>query len=135
MVETELINSAYVIVGGLIGTSTLTVFPYFMEKGAMEKQQEDIRKKAPDTRTAEENYLLDAKYPGFFAEYKYRFFFGLLSGLGLTFAYLSANVGSIATLSTLQAIIAGVTTSGFLTAVADKIRTVGTTETTKPAVK
>ena len=131
-IEAEFINAAAVIIGGLIGSSALTLFPYFMDKGAVEKQQEAIRRKPETQRTDDEQYLLDMKYPGFMAEYKYRFFFGLLSGLGLTFAYLSSNVGSIGTLDTLQAMISGITTSGFLTAIADKIRS--TTNVSAPVV-
>ena len=125
MVETELINAAAVVAGGLIGSAALTVFPYFMGKGAVEKQQQDIRMKPPETRTPEENYILSAQYPGFMQEYKWRFSFGLLGGLALTFAYLSSNVGTVGTLTTLQAIITGITTFGFLTALVDKIRSSG----------
>ena len=125
MVEAELINAAAVVAGGLIGSSALTVFPYFMGKGAIEKQQEDIRKKPPETRTPEENYLIEAEYPGFLQEYKYRFSFGLLAGLAVSFAYLASNTGNIGTLTTLQALLTGITTSGFLTSVADKMRAFG----------
>lgn len=118
----ELVNVGFIVLGGFIGSSLLTLFPYFMDKKNVEEQQAEIRKKAPEQRTPDENYLLEAKPAGFFSEYKYRFFFGLLAGVGSVLAFLQAGLSEVGNLTTGAAVFSGITASGFFSALADKIR-------------
>jgi len=118
----ELINIGFVIFGGFIGSSIITLFPYFMDKGKLETRQAEIYAKPEATRTPEEQYLLTQKPRGFFEEYKYRFTFGLISGIGITLAFVSQNISTIGTYTSGAAVIAGLTASGFMSALADKIR-------------
>ncbi len=122
--ESELANIGFVVVGGFIGSTMLTLFPYFMEKNAVEKQQSDIRKKPPADRTPEETYILDAVPIGFLAEYKYRFLFGLLAGIGSVLAFLQTDLANVGGMTHGAALFSGMTASGFLSALADKIRAV-----------
>jgi hypothetical protein len=133
LADPELFNLAYVVVGGLIGSSLLTLFPYFNEKKLLEEKQAAIRAKPPETRTPEEQYIIDAKPQGFFEEYKYRFFFGLLAGVGLTLAFLQTGLTNVSGMTPGAAIFSGITASGFLSALADKIRSSGSTITTAVA--
>ena len=121
----EAMNVIAVIAGGVIGSALLTLFPYFMDKAAFEKQVSDIKRKPVEQRTEDEKFLLTLEPQSFFQEYKFRFFFGLLAGVGTVLAWLAGNRASIGTMDTLTALLSGVTTSGFLTAVADKIRSSG----------
>jgi hypothetical protein len=118
----ELVNIGFIIIGGFIGSSLLTLFPYFMDKKKTEELQAEIRKKAPEARTPEENYILESKPAGFFSEFKYRFFFGLLAGIGSVLAFLQAGLGEVGNLTTGAAVFSGITASGFFSALADKIR-------------
>jgi hypothetical protein len=118
----ELLNVAFVIFGGFIGSALVTLFPYFMTKSKREEDLDAIRNKPEANRTPEETYMLNNKLPGFFEEYKYRFTFGLVSGIGLSLAFIQANEGVVTTYTTGQAIFAGLTASGFMSALADKIR-------------
>ena len=122
---TEVLNVIAVIAGGIIGSALLTLFPYFMDKAAFEKQVSDIRRKPEASRTEEEKFLLTMEQQSFFAEYKFRFFFGLLAGVGTVLAWLASNRTSVETMDPLTGLLSGVTTSGFLTAIADKIRSSG----------
>lgn len=122
MADNELAQIIAVIAGGLVGSTILTLFPYFMGKGAIEKQQADIRAKPPEQRTPEEEYLLEIKYPGFWAEYKYRFSFGLLAGVASALASLNTGLEQVATMTGGQAFLFGLGTTGFFTALADRIR-------------
>jgi len=125
MADAELLNVGYVVAGGLIGSLMITLFPYFTDKRAVEIQQSVIRMKQPETRTPEEQYLLDLKYPGFFDEYRFRFFFGLLTGIGATIAFLNSGLTGVSAMTASQAIFAGFTASGMFSALADKIVNVG----------
>ena len=131
MAEQDLINLVFVVIGGLIGSALITLFPYFNGKKALEEQKEAINNKPPETRTPEEKFILEQQSQGFFEEYKYRFFFGLLSGIGLVLAFLQGSLADLGNLTTGGAIFAGITASGFLTALADKIRDTGTATTVK----
>jgi len=135
LADSELVNVGFVIVGGFIGSTIMTLFPYFTEKNAVEKEQADIRKKLPDTRTPEEKYLLEAVPPGFLAEYKYRFFFGLLAGIGSVIAFLQTDLANVGGMTAGAAVFSGITASGFLSGLADKIRSVGNGMVAKLAVK
>ena len=121
----EVLNVISVIAGGIIGSALLTLFPYFMDKAQFEKQVSDIRRKPEDQRTEEEKFLLTIRPQSFFGEYKFRFFFGLLAGVGTVLAWLASNITQIGVMDPLTALLSGVTTSGFLTAIADKIRSSG----------
>jgi hypothetical protein len=117
-----LVNIGFVIFGGFIGSALVTLFPYFMNKSKREEDLAAIRDKPEASRTPEETYLLNNKLPGFFEEYKYRFTFGLVSGIGLSLAFIQANTAAVDTYTSGQAIFAGLTASGFMSALADKIR-------------
>lgn len=128
----ELIGMAAVVFGGLAGSTMITLFPYFLDKNAVEANQEQIRRKPESDRTDDENYLLNLKYPGFFAEYKFRFGFGLLVGVGAVLAFLNSNLSGISAMTTGTALFAGFTASGMFSALADKIRS--TSNVSKPVV-
>lgn len=117
-----LLNVGFVIFGGFIGSALITLFPYFMNKSKLETDKEAIRAKPEANRTPEETYLLDNKLPGFFEEYKYRFTFGLVSGIGISLAFIQSNLETVTNYTTGAAIFAGLTASGFMSALADKIR-------------
>ena len=110
------------VFGGFIGSALMTLFPYFLTKNKLETKQEEIYAKPEDQRTPEEKYILTQKSRGFFEEYKYRFTFGLVSGIGITLAFVVNNLPSVAAYTTGGAIVAGITASGFMSALADKIR-------------
>lgn len=132
MADSELLGIAFVIFGGLAGATMITLFPYFMDKNAVETQKEQIRRKPEDQRTDDEKYLLALEYPGFFAEYKYRFLFGLITGIGSVIAFLNTGLTDVATMTYGQALFAGFTASGMFSALADKIRS--TTNVSAPVV-
>jgi len=117
-----IVNIAFVVIGGLIGSSLVTLWPYFMNKSKREEEIALIRDKPEATRTPEEIFLLNQKLPGFFDEYKYRFSFGLFTGIGLSLAFVQMNVDTVTGYTSGQAIFAGLTASGFMSALADKIR-------------
>lgn len=118
-----LINIGFVVFGGFIGSALVTLFPYFMTKAKREEDLAAIRAKPEDVRTPEETYNLQNKLPGFFEEYKYRFTFGLVSGIGISLAFIQANTDAVNAYTTAgQSIFAGLTASGFMSALADKIR-------------
>jgi len=116
------LNIGFVIFGGFIGAAIITLFPYFMDKSKREEAIVIIRDKTPETRTPEEKFLLENKLPGFFDEYKYRFSFGIIGGIGLVLAFLANNIDTVSTYTSGGAFVAGMTASGFFSALADKIR-------------
>lgn len=118
-----LINIGFVIFGGFIGSALVTLFPYFMQKAKREEDLAAIRAIPEANRTPEQIYDLQNKLPGFFEEYKYRFTFGLVSGVGISLAFIQANTDAVNQYTTAgQSIFAGLTASGFMSALADKIR-------------
>lgn len=110
----------------------ITLFPYFLDKNAVETSKEQIRRKPEAQRTDDEKYLLALEYPGFFAEYKYRFFFGLIVGIGSVLAFLNTGLTSVSAMTYGQALFTGFTASGMFSALADKIRS--NTTVSKPVV-
>ena len=122
MADSQLINIGFVVFGGFIGSALVTLFPYFMDKGKLEQKQSEIYAKPEATRTPEEQYILTQKPRSFFDEYKYRFTFGLVSGIGISLAFIQTNLDTVGAYTTGQAIFSGLTASGFMSALADKIR-------------
>ena len=119
------VAGALVIIGGLSGSLLLTLFDYFRGKKAFEEQIDAIKAKPEANRTEEEKYLLSQEnnQQSFFQEYKFRLGFGVIVGSVTVLSMFDSIVSGLKTdASALQVFIAGMTASGFFSAVADKIR-------------
>ena len=124
------ITIGFLVFGGFIGAIILTVFPYFMRKNAWEQEVQAIREKPEAERTDAEKYKLTITPQSFWQEYRYRFMFGLITGIGATLAAIQGLLGGInESTTTFSAFFQGMTASGFFTAVADKVRSTGTVTT------
>jgi hypothetical protein len=117
------IAGALVIVGGLSGSLLLTLFDYFRGRKAYEEEIQAILAKPEANRTEEEKYKLTVQPQSFFQSYKFRLGFGVIVGSVTVLSMFDSIVSGIPTdSSALQVFIAGMTASGFFSAVADKIR-------------
>ena len=117
------IAGALVIVGGLSGSLLLTLFDYFRGKKATEEEIAAILAKPEAARTDEEKYKLTVPQQSFFQAYKFRLGFGVIVGSVTVLSMFDSIVSGIKTdASALQVFIAGMTASGFFSAVADKVR-------------
>lgn len=116
----------FLVFGGFVGTTILSLFPYFMRKNAWETEIQAIKEKPESERTEIEKHKLTIVPQTFWQEYKYRFLFGLITGIGTTLAAIQGLAGGINESTTaFAAFFSGMTASGFFTAVADKVRTTG----------
>lgn len=101
-----------------------------MRKNAWEQEVQAIREKPEAERTDAEKYKLTVTPQSFWQEYRYRFMFGLITGIGATLAAIQGLLGGInESTTTFSAFFQGMTASGFFTAVADKVRSTGTVTT------
>jgi len=121
MVDSSIVG--FLIFGGLVGALFLSLWPYLRKKQAFEAEIEAIREKPESERTDAEKFKLTIVPESFLQEYKFRFFFGLLVGIGASFAAIQSNLGGLTENTTSwEAFFGGLTASGFFTAIANEIR-------------
>ena len=120
----------FLIFGGFVGAIILSLFPYFQRKNAWEQEVQAIIEKPESERTDAEKHKLTIVPQSFWQEYRYRFIFGLITGVGSSLAAIQGLLGGINESTTaFTAFFSGLTAAGFFTALADKVRSTGTTTT------
>ena len=123
MVLDPVIAGSLVILGGLSGSTLLTLFDYFRQEKAREERTNEIMAKPETLRTDEEKYFLTIPKQSFLQSYKFRLGFGIVVGISVVLAGYDTILAGLKTdASGIQTFIAGMTASGFFTSVADKIR-------------
>ena len=121
------ITIGFLIFGGFIGAIILSLFPYFQRKNAWETEIQAIKEKPESERTDAEKFKLTVTPQTFWQEYKYRFTFGLITGIGASLAAIQGLIGGINESTTaFSAFFSGLTASGFFTALASAVRANGT---------
>jgi len=112
-----------IIIGGLTGSAVLTLFDYFRQEKARQERTNEILGKPETARTDEEKYFLTIPKQSFFQAFKFRLGFGVIAGVTAVLATYDSVLSGLKTDATgIQVFIAGMTASGFFTAIADKIR-------------